>query len=430
MADFIITNTEGPIPINIEITETSRGPAGVGIADGGTTGQVLAKASATDYDTEWVSPGGLSDGDKGDITVSASGATWTIDNEAVTFAKMADVSSQILIGRHGSGSGAPQQVSVGNGVEFSGSGIRRSAFTGGDVTAAAGSASLTIADNAVTNAKLANMESGRVKVRITAGPGDPEDATFAALRAAAGLDLITRADTLSPPTIPQLIEIAGITVPADYADVLVEFIEVDAAGNAVWQDATNELQVSVVGSNWEIFTLSDSSYLARKAFNGELSPVGLTGWTLVSGTGEPSAVIADTVVTPAVAGEIIRYGSPPYRYFVANSTTASDYLELITTTRLDGKPDIIAPIPKDADFTISESEREAPILLTKTGTGQVITLPATGISVGWTQTFCRATSQAISFDGGGTLLGSDIASVTENKWFGLICTATGTYRFI
>lgn len=56
--------------------------------------------------------GGISDGDKGDITVSGSGATWTIDNDAVTFAKMQNVSTNVFIGRDTAGSGDAEELSV------------------------------------------------------------------------------------------------------------------------------------------------------------------------------------------------------------------------------------------------------------------------------------------------------------------------------
>jgi hypothetical protein len=81
----------------------------------------------------------------GDVTGSGTGTfAATIANDAVTFAKMQNISGTILLGRHAGGSGNPQEVSVGNGVEFHGSGIRREALTG-DVTASAGSNTTTLA---------------------------------------------------------------------------------------------------------------------------------------------------------------------------------------------------------------------------------------------------------------------------------------------
>jgi hypothetical protein len=55
--------------------------------------------------------GGVSDGDKVDITVSASGATWTIDNDVVTYAKMQNISAtDKLLGRSTAGAGDTEEI--------------------------------------------------------------------------------------------------------------------------------------------------------------------------------------------------------------------------------------------------------------------------------------------------------------------------------
>jgi hypothetical protein len=58
-----------------------------------------------------VVPIGISDGDKGDITVSSNGGTFTIDNDAVTYAKIQNVSAtDRLLGRDSSGAGIIEEI--------------------------------------------------------------------------------------------------------------------------------------------------------------------------------------------------------------------------------------------------------------------------------------------------------------------------------
>jgi len=122
----------------------------------------------------------------GDISLAALVAT--IANDAVSNAKLANVPTATFKGRTTAGTGDPEDltlsqartllaISLTSDVGGTLQAAQAPAFTGGDVTSAAGSLTLTIAGHAVSLAKMAQVATATFLGRKTAATGDVEAMT-------------------------------------------------------------------------------------------------------------------------------------------------------------------------------------------------------------------------------------------------------------
>ena len=317
---------------------------------------------------------GLTDGDKGDITVSGSGTTWTIDNNAVTLAKLATQAAESILANATAGAAVPTALEIaeqtvvgritgGHVVGLTPTQIRTlinvadgaNAYVhpnhSGDVTSVADGAQ-TIATAAVSLAKMADLAQDKIIGRATASTGVPEAiACTAAGRAL--LDDASAADqrtTLGVGTgdSPVFVtaKLSGLT------DGYVPYHKTDADGLA-------NSPVSVSSGNVVVTPAasSEATLGATLITNGDFATNDLTGWTAAAGwsaaTGK-AVHTAGTDTTPLVQAVSVTNGSV-YQVTCTSSDRTAGTLTL-TFGSLTGSYSVGANVTSNYTFSATATE--------------------------------------------------------------------------
>lgn len=246
----------------------------------GTNGHAFFANSVDATGVEWRQIANTDVSGLGTLSTKSTVATADITDAAVTYAKLQDVAAASrLLGRgSAAGAGDAQELTVGGGVEISGTVVQTSAFTG-DVTKTAGGTATTIANDVVTNAKLANMAANTFKGNNTAGTADPVDLTVAQAKT---LLAIVPADVTGFDTQVRTSRLDQMAAPTAAVSLNTQKITNLADGTAT-TDAVNlgQLTAALTGQTWK--EPVDAATTANIATLAGGAPSTLDGKTLVVG---------------------------------------------------------------------------------------------------------------------------------------------------
>jgi hypothetical protein len=229
------------------------------VADDSTNAEVDVTVTATAT--------GLTDGDKGDVTVSAAGATWTIDNGAVSLAKQANLAQSRIIGRsEGAGTGVPealtptQVIAIVDGESPTWTG--QHSFTG------ASHSVVTTGDTAISGDGGMWLGSGHTPVGVTSGD--------VVINASSGIAI--NADTTTPVTSVSdgNVAVTGIVLSANMTgDITL------SSGNDITLAASSQVQVTSPFLVASQFRLNGIITPTVSADQNNWNPAGLSGANVV-----------------------------------------------------------------------------------------------------------------------------------------------------
>lgn len=268
----------------------------------------------------------------GSLAYKNTVATGDIDNDAVTFAKMQNVATSTVLGRFTAGTGDPEEISLGGGLEFNLGSLRTSALTD-EVTTTAGA----------TTALVALLRNKRVCQVLK----DPGAATATAIGVPAPtLDgaTVANGDGASGPIVihitTALVNSVGGLVSADFTRFRRD-----------WQPELN-FRIATQGSVAEIrfwigmFSASpdavgDLTTIHGAAFRYDTGVDGTAFWRCVTGNNSG----ADTTTTTSVAVSTSTFytmrivcsnTTPDVKFYINGTLVATHTATLPTSTQLMG----------------------------------------------------------------------------------------------
>lgn len=351
----------------------------------------------------------------GEVAASAGSATTTIQNDAVTFAKMQNITTARVLGRTTAGSGDVEELSAGAGISISGGQISStvSAYTDeqaqdavGGILANTATVNLayndgtpditaTVNDGSITYAKIQDVSAtDRVLGRSTAGAGDVEEIVMTA----AGRALVDDADAAAQRAT------LGLTIGTD-----VQAFDADLSA------------LAGIGTNG-MLAHTGAGTAAARTITGTINRI-----TVVDGdgvAGNPTLDIGTDVVTLA--------GSQT----LTNKTLTTPIISSISNTgtlTLPTSTDTL--VGRATTDTLTNKTLTAPVFSgTITGTytlGGTPTFPSSVVTLTGTQTLTNKTLTApliATVHGGSASGGTLTLSSTSNATKGSIIFGTSRYN--